>query len=57
MSSSKSNLIKSVTGFFIAAMCFMYPQQIGGFFIKIIGLFSDIFAKILSGALLKAIGI
>lgn len=57
MSSARGSLIKSVAGFFIAAMCFMYPQQIGGFIGKFLTLFSNIFGKILSGELLKAIGI
>jgi len=57
MSSSKSNLKKSVLGFFLATMCMMYPQQIGGFVAKGLGLFSDICVKIFTGPLLKAIGI
>lgn len=57
MSSARGSLIKSVAGFFLATMCMMYPQQIGGFIVKFLTLFSDIFGKILSVGLLKAIGI
>ena len=57
MSRAKSNLKKSALGFFIGAMCIMYPQQIGGIAAKGIGLFAEIFAKIFTGPLLKALGI
>jgi len=57
MSRAKASLMKSASGFFLAAICIMYPQQIGGFLVKVLGLFSDIFAKIFSGAILKAIGL
>ena len=57
MSRAKASLMKSASGFFLAAMCIMYPQQIGGFATKVLGLFSDIFVKIFSGPILKAIGL
>lgn len=57
MSRAKSSLMKSALGFFLAVICIMYPQQIGGFVAKGLGLFSDIFAKIFTGPLLKALGI
>lgn len=57
MSSAKGSLIMSAAGFFLAAMSMMYPQQIGGFVSKVLGLFSDIIVKVISGPLLKAIGV
>ena len=57
MSRAKSNLMKPALLFFLATMCMMYPQQIGGFVAKGLGLFSDICVKIFTGPLLKALGI
>ncbi|NMF04584.1 hypothetical protein ACUH7Y_09695 [Clostridium beijerinckii] len=54
--SGRANLFKLLSGFFIAAMCTMYPQQIGGLVTKALGLFMNIFVKIISGPFLKAIG-
>lgn len=56
MSSAKSSLTKSAAGFFIAAMCITYPQQIGGFIAKALGLFGDIVSSIVAPIFLKAIG-
>jgi len=57
MSRAKSSLMKSALGFFLAAICIMYPQQIGGFAAKGLILFSDIFSKIVTPIFLKALGI
>jgi hypothetical protein len=52
MGSAKANLIRPATGLFVGAMCIMYPQQIGGFVVEAIALFSDMIVKIISGPLL-----
>lgn len=57
MSSAKASLIKSAALFSLAAMCMIYPQQIGGVFVKALVLFSDIFSKIVTSIFLKAIGV
>lgn len=56
MGGAKSSLIKSASGFFLAAMCIMYPQQIGGFVAKALDLFGDIFSKIITPIFLKILG-
>lgn len=56
MIGAKASLMKLLSGFFIATMCIMYPQQIGGFIGKALGLFGDIFSKIVTPIFLKAIG-
>lgn len=57
MSRAKASLIKSASGFFISVMCIMYPQQIGGVVVKVLGLFSDMVVKIFCGPFMKAIGL
>ena len=57
MGRSKANLVKSLFGFFIAAMCIMYPQQIGGLAAKGLGMFGDLFSKIITPIFLKVIGV
>jgi len=57
MRRARSSLMKSASAFFLAAMCIMYPQQIGGFAAKLLGLFSDIFSKIVTPIFLRALGI
>lgn len=57
MNMAKVGLKKSVLGFFLAAMCIMYPQQISQYAMKIVVLFSDIVVKIFTGPFLKAIGL
>ncbi|WP_238948873.1 hypothetical protein [Clostridium sp. YIM B02569] len=54
--SGRANLFKLLSGFFIAAMCTMYPQQIGGLVTKALGLFGELFSQILTPIFLKAIG-
>ena len=57
MSMAKASLKKSALGFFIGAMCIMYPQQISQYAMKVVVLFSDMFVKIFTGPFLKALGI
>ncbi|EKQ56411.1 MULTISPECIES: hypothetical protein [unclassified Clostridium] len=56
MGSAKSSLIKSASGFFLAATCIMYPQQVGGFVAKALGMFGNLFSSIVTPIFLKAIG-
>lgn len=54
---ANASLKRSALGFFIGAMCLMYPQQISQYGMKVIVLFSDIIVKIFTGPFLKALGI
>ena len=54
---ANASLKRSALGFFIGAMCLMYPQQIGGFAMNIVSFIVDIFVKAITGQFLKAIGI
>lgn len=54
--SGRANLFKLLSGFFIAAMCIMYPEQIGGSVAKAFRLFGDLFSQVLTPIFLKAIG-
>lgn len=57
MGSAKASLIKSASGFFLAAMCMMYPQQIGEVAAKALVLFGDMCSKIITPIFLKALGL
>jgi len=57
MSRVKSSLMKSVLGFFLAAMCIIYNQQIGVLAAKALLVFGETFSKIVTPIFLKALGI
>ncbi|WP_238917274.1 hypothetical protein [Clostridium sp. YIM B02555] len=57
MRSASVSSSRLVLGLFIGAMCLIYPQQIGGFVAKALGLFGDMFSRIVTPIFLKALGI